>query len=414
VFQPHSWDSSGDLYTTILPLGQTLEDAHHQRQDIQNLRNEKLSVIEGIVAPALAMKNLEFHKLSPTDHSPFQYQDQTLLTPHYKVRFDESGFLTELIDLKTSRRLDQGNSPLNTLMIGEDLPALWDNWDIDEDQHLKLKVVDELLEQNISEGPLQFRIRNTYKLGLASTLWQDVIFHKNSSRIDFETKVDWQEPHNHLKTCFDLNIHTKELKSETQYGWFSRSMHSNTSYDKAKFEFSQHRWSHLGEPNYGIAIFNDSNYGLAHLGTELRLSLLKSGGHPDPSGDAGVHYLNYALYPHSGPFNDQVIREAHQFNQGTLAFQQHQPEHDALVSCPHDNVIIDTIKTSECGHDLIIRLYEAEGSSVQTQLRCAVDIKSAQLCNMLEEQVSSLPLEEQKVDLSFNAFEVKTIRCGLS
>jgi hypothetical protein len=33
---------------------------------------------------------------------------------------------------------------------------------------------------------------------------------------------------------------------------------------------------------------------------------------------------------------------------------------------------------------------------------------------MLEEQVSSLPLEEQKVDLSFNAFEVKTIRCGLS
>ena len=410
IFHPHSWDFSGDLCAGILPVGQTLGDSQCQRQDIENLKGQKQSVIEGITSPALSMNRVDLKDLVVSELSPFSYENQTLMTPHYKVRFDEAGYLAELIDLKSSRRLDMGTRALNTFMLGEDIPALWDNWDIDEDQHLKLKVVDQLMEQSISQGPLQFRIRNTYKLGLASTLWQDVIFHKNSGRIDFETKVDWQEPHAHLKTCFDLNIHTKELKSETQYGWFSRSMHSNTSFDKAKFEFFQHRWSHLGEPNYGMAILNDSNYGLAHHGSELRLSLLKSGGHPDPGGDAGIHYLNYALYPHSGSFSAQVIHEAHQFNQGPLVFQQAQPKSEALVSCSQDNIIIDAIKTSECGQDIIVRLYEAEGSSTNTALVCSSRVSSAQLCNMLEEHQSELEIENQGIGLNFRAFEVKTIR----
>ena len=35
----------------------------------------------------------------------------------------------------------------------------------------------------------------------------------------------------------------------------------NTSWDAAKFEICAHRWLHVGEPGYGVAVVNDSTYG---------------------------------------------------------------------------------------------------------------------------------------------------------
>src|SRR5206468_4583194 len=40
-----------------------------------------------------------------------------------------------------------------------------------------------------------------------------------------------------------------------------RPTHTNTSWDAAKFEICAHRWIHVGEPGYGIAVVNDSTYG---------------------------------------------------------------------------------------------------------------------------------------------------------
>ena len=49
--------------------------------------------------------------------------------------------------------------------------------------------------------------------------------------------------------------------SETQFGHVHRPTHTNTSWEAAKFEICAHRFLHVDEPGYGVALVNDSTYG---------------------------------------------------------------------------------------------------------------------------------------------------------
>ena len=61
--------------------------------------------------------------------------------------------------------------------MAEDLPAEWDNWDVDADLELKFKDCAKLLSSEVvSDGPVELRIRNRYQLTEKSTLTQDMIF----------------------------------------------------------------------------------------------------------------------------------------------------------------------------------------------------------------------------------------------
>jgi alpha-mannosidase len=415
VFQPFSWEHMGDVSFPLLDRGVTLGHARHQRQDIESLDGVSTTVVENLCCPALEFMSFDQVTVEESSDLTFSFADGRLVTPHYEVELDEYGYITKWMDIKHRRRIDAGKRPLNSLLFGEDIPLLWDNWDIDVDQHAKMNRVEELLNQEVISGPLQFRLRHTYRLGSDSTLWQDMVFHKNSRRVDFETKVDWREAHSHLKTAFDFNICSKELKSETQFGHVTRPLHGNTSFDRAKFEVCQHRWSNVSEPQYGVTIINDSNYGIGHLGNELRLSLLKSGGHPDPSGDAGIHFLKYAVLPHAGPFSARnVIKEAQQFNQSTLNWQGTIEEKPALVTCSSEHIFIDTLKFSEDGGSIVARIYEAEGSSGRAHLTFGFEVEKVELTNVLEEHQLDLTLEGDSLALELAAFEIKTIKFKLT
>ena len=49
--------------------------------------------------------------------------------------------------------------------------------------------------------------------------------------------------------------------AETQFGHLFRATHTNTSWEDARFEICAHRFVHIGEPGYGVAVTNDSTYG---------------------------------------------------------------------------------------------------------------------------------------------------------
>ena len=64
-----------------------------------------------------------------------------------------------------------------------------------------------------------------------------------------------------LKAAFPLAVHAERSTAETQFGHVHRATHTNTSWDAARFEICAHRWLHVGEPGYGVAVVNDSTYG---------------------------------------------------------------------------------------------------------------------------------------------------------
>ena len=138
----------------------------------------------------------------------------------------------------------------------------------------------------IDNGPLQLRIRNKYMIGINSVLSQDMVFHSTSSQIDFETKVDWNEKHTFLKAGFDFDVLTDFAKHEIQYGHINRATHQNLPQDYAKFEVCVHKWTDISDNGFGVALLNDCKYGVSVNGSTVQLSLLKSGTHPDETGDS--------------------------------------------------------------------------------------------------------------------------------
>ena len=83
-----------------------------------------------------------------------------------------------------------GQGCLNKLIMHEDIPFFWDNWDIMHHAYEskatfiqeKLKKY-ELLESSDKKIVLRFE----FQISSKSKLEQQIIFHANSPRIDFKT-----------------------------------------------------------------------------------------------------------------------------------------------------------------------------------------------------------------------------------
>ena len=119
--------------------------------------------------------------------------------------------------------------------------------------------------------------------------------------VEIDTHVDWHERQKLLKLAFPLDVHADRAASEIQFGHVHRPTHANTSWDAARFETCAHRWVHVGEPGYGVAVANDAHVRPRHHPrraggtTTVRLSLLRAPLFPDPDADQGEHRFRVAL-----------------------------------------------------------------------------------------------------------------------
>ena len=120
-----------------------------------------------------------------------------------------------------------------------------------------------------------------------------------AAAVEIVTDVDWHDRQKLLKLAFPLDVHADRATSEIQFGHVHRPTHANTSWDAARFETCAHRWVHVGEPGYGVAVANDATYGhdIARNGrtTTVRLSLLRAPLFPDPDADQGTHRFAVTL-----------------------------------------------------------------------------------------------------------------------
>ena len=379
-------------------------------QLIENIEGKKQLCIENIHLEAYGRKVIPIHHITIPEICSFQYSEELLITPFAKIIFNHEGTIESFVDRTANRELRGNGLPLNTFLVGEDVPALWDSWDIDSDLEMKMKQSAKLIcREVVSNGPLQIRIRSTYQLTSKSIVKQDMICYSHSPQIDFETWVDWQDKHRLWKVDFDVNVKASYARHEIQFGNVQRPTTRNTAIEQAMFEVVNHKYSDLSETKYGIAILNDCKYGISVYGSDIRLSLHKGGCRPDPRGDVGIHTFKYSLLPHNSGFSaEEVIHPAYCFNydvlvvKGALTYMQ-----PCYVDMP--NIIIETVKPCEDKEKAyILRIYEAEGSYTRTRLNTYTTGCKVQEATMLEETIS---LEKEfPMDLEFRPFEIKTLK----
>ena len=410
-----SWDRTGEMVLNGAPEGSRPADPDVAAQVIESILGEKRLVIEGATVPALGAAVLELAGGAPEGISPFEVRGNRVGTPHAKVRFDRNGHIVSFVDRASGRELVKPGGALNVFISGEDIPEQWDNWDVDSDQWLKMRTGGALIKSEVvADGPLQLRIRQHYIIGEKSALRQDIVFHATSPQVDFETVIDWDEKHRLLKAGFALDVMADTARHEIQYGHVERPTHQNLPCDRARFEVCAHKWTDLSDNGFGVAILNDCKYGVSVFGSEVALTLIKSGTHPDARGDGGRHRFTYALLPHACPFSvEAVVRPAYELNVPVVAGPASSKAEgfEGIVSADAPNVIVEAVKWAEKGDAFIVRLYDAGKIGRNVTVTFNAPVKAVAETNLLEEKPKKLRLSRKTVKLFIKPFEIKTLRC---
>jgi alpha-mannosidase len=373
-----------------------------------------------LFGPKLAVGGLKLEPLSSliigegntaiSPQNPFKYENSVLETPFATITFDENGFISSFLD-KTSynRELRGEGFPLGTYLVAEDVPLIYDNWDIDADIERKLEPKAKLISrETVSCGAVEFRIRSLYQLTPESSLQQDFIAYADSPLVRFELMIDWQNHHRLLKVAFDTSIKAQDARFEIQFGHIKRATHRNTDIEKAKFEVCNHKYTDLSESQYGAAILNDCKYGISVRDGQMRLTLHKGGNRPDIKGDLGRHFMSFGFLPHSCGFSSaSVVHAAYEFNYPVLCHKGGCAS-PPLADAGNPAVIIESVKPPEdSANAFILRMYESEGSTAHAEINvfCAKRITPV---NLLEEPCGESICGDIAV-LNFRPFEIKTL-----
>lgn len=407
IFNPLSFDRSDQII--LKNTGFTPDNC--VAQEYTDIYGDNCIAVSGITLPALSVTSVKQGK-PKTGECPFRVEGDRISTPFADIVMKNG----RIVSYKTKRGAEVVSDPeipLNTLYFGEDIPEVWDNWDIDYDQRQKMHPVSNCVSSKVVFiGALQLRIRTEFKFG-DSSLSQDVVFYSDTPRIDFESLVDWNSPHSLLKVGFKVNVLSDTARFETQFGNVKRPTHENYLTDKAKFEVCNHKWTDLSDTRFGVAVLNDCKYGISVDGNDMRLTLCKGGTHPDPRGDRGVHKFTYSLLVHETAFStESVIKPAYLLNYPAPAVlgEADCDYRGSLLFVDADNIIIETVKPAEDSDGFIARIYEAEGTFTSCNLAFASGIGSVCESDMLEYENCPLEAKDGSVALSFKPFEIKTLR----
>ncbi|MFQ6546866.1 alpha-mannosidase [Aestuariibius sp. 2305UL40-4] len=338
--------------------------------------------------------------------------DKDLILENALIRIviDGDGDLISIFDKEVGREVIPVGERGNRLQVFEDRPLSWDAWDIDsffEDRGEIIRGLTRL--EIITEGPIQVSalIERSYR---SSTIRQKICLHAHSKRLDFETEVDWHETHHLLKAAFPVAVFARQATYEIQWGSIQRPTHRNTSWDYAKFEVPAQKWADLSEGHYGVALLNDCKYGYDVTDNVLRLTLIKSATMPDPKADQGRHVFTYALLPHKGDWRGEVLREAYDLNLPARVVPV-QGDGLALARTNAENIIVETVKPSEDGDGVILRLFEAHGARGATRVTFGKPVASAAISDLLElKELGALDLIDNSVALYFTPFQILTLR----
>ena len=339
-----------------------------------------------------------------------------------RVVVDADGLLSSVHDLAADREVLAPGAFGNLLQLHTDFPNFWDAWDIDA--HYRRQFTDLTAADSVTvaeDGPLLAAVRVERSFG-RSRIVQTISLRTGSPRIDVDTEIDWHETEKILKAAFPLDVHADRSAAEIQFGHVNRSTHTNTSWEAARFEVCAHRWAHVAEPGYGVAVINDSTYGhdvTRHARpdggttTTLRLSLVRAPRIPDPEADQGLHRFRYALLPGAGIA--EAVAEGYALNLPLrVAPAAADPTPAPLVATDGNAVTVEAVKLADDGSgDVVVRLYESLGGRAASRLTTGFPLAQARVADLLERPLDEPPLTvdaDGGIELALRPFQVLTLR----
>jgi mannosylglycerate hydrolase len=263
-------------------------------------------------------------------------------------------------------------------------------------------------------------------------------------RIDVITSVSNKAKDHRFRVLFPSGIISNKCTADGHYGFIERdSYYPKKPTIKNKFEYyatrNQQKFVSVSNGKFGLTIANKGlpEYEIVKEKGKavIAITLLRSVGaisHPDlitRRGNAGPMILTpeaqcqadyvfeYSIIPHeSDVISSKAYKTAYQFNTGLVPFNVKSntegllSDTQELVSVGTDNIIISSIKKSEKGDNLIIRLYNPTGNVHESIVSIFKDFRKAYLINLKEEIISELEKnDENKLNVQFSPYKIVSL-----
>lgn len=398
-------DIDGVLHTLITDALAALTDG---RSEVELVANAAPFAQAGVPAHAIA-------PVAPRQAAPVTQargEDGSILLDNEVVRVEiaSDGTIRSLIDIASGREVVPAGARFNLLQIHPDAPAMWDAWDLDESYRSRVEDVDTVDDLTVEVRGDEIAVVVTRR-HRSSTIVQETIVRAGSRQIDFDTMIDWRESERLVKVSLPTTVVAERWAAETQFGHIFRPTHTNTSWDAAKFEACAHRWVHVGEPDFGVAVINEHSYGhdvrrenvAGTVGTAIGISLLRAPRFPDPETDTGVHRFRYAAVP--GARIADAVDAAYRLTDARRVVRGIPVP--ALVTSTDPAIVIDTIKLAEDrSGDVIVRTYESLGTHVEASLVLGFPARAFVEVDLRERTIEAVDPRR----IAYSPFRVRSFR----
>lgn len=349
----------------------------------------------------------------PEGVSPVQVGERSIDNARVRLRWDDLGRIVSLVHVGTGREVLPPGAVGPELHLRRDHPADYDAWEVDElDARLPPEVLEPEGAQVVEAGPLRAVLETRYRTE-RSTLVVRTAVVADSTRIDHELDAEWHEDERRLQLVLPVDVLAREATCGIQFGHVRRPRHANTSWDAAKLEVCAHRYVHVGEPGFGVAIMADGPRGYDVRGDALRLTLLRAPRFPDPTADRGRQRLRWSTWVHDGdPFVAGLEHESHRLAHPLRVVTGRPAVVEPLVRCEAPGVLVSAVKRAEDGSgDLVVRLWETRGSRAAGALRVRPAVSSVVACDLLERPGTEIRRNDGgAVPIAMRPFEVATLR----
>jgi alpha-mannosidase len=432
VFNPLAWSRSGlvpvDVQLPRAAADVSVLDAHGVVLPSKTLSKDDTThtfhlLVDAKDVPSMGYTVLRVVPGRRTSASRLRVSGTTLENANLRVVVDPvSGCITSLYDKNANVETLAPGSCGNELQAFHDKPAKYDAWNIDpgtlDQPPARLTKADSV--KVIETGPMRAIVRVS-RSWQSSKFVQQIALSADSDEVEIINDIDWHETHVLLKSAFTLAASAPFATYEIPYGTIQRPTTRNDSWEKARFEVPALRWGDLGNAQHGMSLINESKYGYDCGGNVLRLSLLRSPTAPDADADRGHHHFRYALYPHSGSWQQAMtVRHGYEFNYALTAMQAEAhtgpmpPEH-SFVTVDSGNVVLTAMKKAEDSDALVFHMYEWAGKNGSVTVTVPPGATGAVETNLLESlQGSALPIEHDRVTVPVHPYEIVAVKVAYS
>lgn len=292
----------------------------------------------------------------------------------------KTGYIKSLFD-KTNK-VEILKKPSNVPVIIDDRSDTWSHnvsaYPKETDKFKRTKII---LQES---GPARTTLKIISEYN-KSKLEQDIGLYPD--KIEFKTKINWNETFKMLKIKFDLNLDNVNVISSVPYGYIKRD---NTGLEEPCQAWID-VWGKLRNKggkliDYGIGFINESKYAYDIKNNILRLSILRSPVYAwdfnvklekDKSYefmDKGEHCFTYQIYPHKNKWEQtELVNKAYELNIPldfiNYPFKLSNVTDCSFVEINPKTVILTALKKAEKDNSLILRILETIGKDTDAEIK---------------------------------------------